>query len=218
MESSRPKGLDILIRKVAAHDEQAFITLIELTLPRITRIIRRHAGDAPLEEIEDIQLEVLVKIWFKASTFSGRSRVGSDPDATAYAWICRIADNTRKDHFRGNKWKERVPTESELWREEDDPENEPSPLEQYPDPAAPNPEKVIIKSQGIGEFMAELSPVECRIIEYLHRGYSQKEIAASLGMTPSAISQHMDKLKTKGRDFMDRSILPGDNDGPFFDP
>ncbi len=206
MDKSRPEELDSLLRKIAEQDKAAFTDLYSLTERRIRNYLQRRAPYLPESEIEDVLAEVYLGIWKGASSYTGKTPVGGNTEAVANGWMFRLAYNKLLDYFRKKKHShEHVILESDMTPDPENPDKELSPFERLPDISSHTPEQALINRQGIEEFRAGLTPLEQRIFDLRMEDFSQKKIADKLRVTPSAVNQHLRKMKNKARAFLDQA-------------
>jgi RNA polymerase sigma-70 factor (ECF subfamily) len=86
-----PQSDDILIRHVAARDEQSFRVLMQRHMPRAIRLAQRIVNNAA--EADDIGQEAFMRVWNHAADF--------DPERARFTtWLYRIVVNLSVDRAR----------------------------------------------------------------------------------------------------------------------
>ncbi len=83
----------------------------------------------------------------------------------------------------------------------DDEENEVALMDILPDDGAPDPEQIMIEQES-AQLMAQsvekvLSPLEYRVLELFLRGQDYRSIALSIGKTPKAVDNALQRIRRK---------------------
>jgi RNA polymerase sigma factor (sigma-70 family) len=215
MDIARLEELDSLLRKIAGQDKAAFTALYSLTERRIRNYLQHRAPYLPESEIEAVMGDVYLGIWKGASSYSGKTPRGGNPEAVANAWMIRLARNKLFYYFRKDRISRKHEIlESDMTSDPENPDKDLSPLERLPDSSSPGPEQALTSRQGIEEFRAGLTPLEQRIFDLQMEGFPQKEIAKKLSVTPSAVNQHIRSIRNKARAFLDQAGPPGNQKRP----
>jgi RNA polymerase sigma-70 factor, ECF subfamily len=141
---------EILIRLIAARNENAMRALYERHKDGVFRFVVRIVKDEP--RAEDVASEVFFEVWRRAGTFEARSRVGT--------WLLGIA---RFKAWTANRTRRHVSLDDAV-------------VEQIEDEAE-NPEEALLRldrGAAIRACLARLSPQHREIIELVY--YHEKTI------------------------------------------
>lgn len=173
-----------LIFATARGDTSEFNLLIELVRKPLTVYIR---GKTSLDdyEVDAIFNVIMMKVWKSAWTWKGVS---------AWGWVYTVAKNTVKSYLRKIR-KEKAVDETSLIQVKDGQEIQ-TPYEMAISEDI-NPERAVISKENLAELYASLDPKEKTILDCIAEGYSQKDIAEKLGLSPGRVSQITKFIKTK---------------------
>ena len=142
--------------------------------PQMLRFVRARGGG---DEAEDL----LQELWLKAST------IESGPIAEPLSYLYRMADNLLLDRRRAQQRRAR--------REE-----EYCGLDDSPAPGisgVPSAERMLVARERLRLVETQLAALGTRTASIFHRyrvdGISQRDIAAELGLSLSAVEKHLQK-------------------------
>ena len=150
-------------------DEHPYIELIERHRAAIGRICRSFGRT--VEDREDLRQEILLHLW---QVWKRRR-----PARVDFAWLYRVALNTAIDWRRQRQ--RQVPT---------------VPLEGFDLPDDP-----LLREQAahLRALVAQLPAAERRLIELYLDGFSARESAVLLGISPSNVDTRIGRIKEKLR-------------------
>ena len=160
----------------------AFTTRISSIAPRLTRQARHLAACNPIHTADDMQQNMLLKLWEQASK---NPQYLSQPDVHLFAFATWKG---RSLATSGRTYSKYIEAESFVADEEGD---EISAFEfiSTDDPESRDPAEIFAENETFQQALALLNPTERKIVEMLYQGYSQVEIAAELGVHKSYITQ-----------------------------
>ncbi|GHU01094.1 RNA polymerase sigma factor [Alphaproteobacteria bacterium] len=178
-----------LMELVAKGDRAAFAELMDLLMPRALRFVARLTGDA--EEAEDIVQDVFIRVWVKAGKWRKQG------DGSAKSWIYRLLYNRTIDVLRRKKRMVLLP---DGW----DVADEASPL------AADALAEQEMQDSLMIRAMAGLPTQQKAAVQlFYYDGLSQKEAAASLGLSLSAF----EALLFRAREGLKRRVSAQNTEG-----
>ncbi len=146
----------ILLRRVAAHDQQAFEVLYTRYAPRLAGYLDRRLGQEYL--VDEVLNDVMLALWQDAAS--------CPPTVSLAAWLFGIARNKARMVWR------RASSSPEL-------------LNMYEDDSQDNPEMLLLHQEqgGLLARVLDALPLPQRaVIALLLEGYSQEEIATLNGI------------------------------------
>ena len=164
-----------LTQKIAAKDEGAFKHLVELYRSSVLNTCYRILGNR--EDAEDVAQEVFVKVYRKAKSFRGESRLST--------WLYRVAVNLSLNQLRNRRWNRYLDilTFSEDRTEEITNALE-APERDRPDLQFEEKERQRILTEALGTLKGKQ-----RVAIILHKfeGLSHQEIAEIMHVSPSSV-------------------------------
>ncbi len=172
IREAEPPCDEELLRLTAAGDRESFAQLVELHQKRVVQLAARLLSSA--DQAEDVAQDAFIRVYRAAGKFK--------PQARFSTWLYRIVVNLCHDQRR--RWKLRLSSFEE-------------------EPAAPaessRAEREEISAR-VHAAMEELAPRQ-RAVLVLHRfeGQSYREIAASTGLSESAVESLLVRAYAKLR-------------------
>lgn len=149
--------------------ERTFNAMLETHGRTLRRIARTHA--ASRGEEEDLEQEILLRVWRALPSFRGESALGT--------WLYRVALNTVMTYHRSAARR---------------------PATEGSDAAAeiPAPSDTAQREAGVlHEFMATLPPVDRSVLLLRLEGVGNQVIAEVLGVSTGAVGVRLHRLKKK---------------------
>jgi len=172
-----------LIKRIASNDHVAFKALVELYQSSVLEICYRLLNNQ--EDAEDVAQEVFVRVFQKARSFRGESKVST--------WLYRIAVNLSLNYRHKQKWNRYLDilTLSDTTREDAATRLE-APEKDRPDRRIEEKER----NRVLSEALASL-PERQRVAFVLHKfeSLSYKEIADVLGTSVSSVESLVHRAK-----------------------
>ncbi len=146
-------------------DSRTFLSVLEACKGIIYKIARSYCRDE--EDRKDLIQEIITQLWLSFPRF--------DDSRTLSTWVYRIALNVSISSYRRDtRYRSALPQAIFLMTEESD---DPTPVEQ------------------LYAFIRELKEIDRAIILLYLEEKPQHEIAGILGMTPSAVSTRMMRIR-----------------------
>lgn len=187
-------SLHALIRAVAAGDQDAFTELYNQYFPRLVRYVLNRVSSLDEAEAESIVQDVMFCVYRKAGTYNGNS------DAQATSWLYRITHNRTIDITRAMRRFQEVELDA------DD-----RPMSELPDPDNENDDDTR-RAEEVDEeirqylnlFIQSLTPREREVLALKVKGLRSNEIAEIVGVSAPRITQLMQNIQRKAREFFDK--------------
>ena len=173
-----------LVKRVLAHDREAFDAFFEGYFPRLYRFARTRLGDDPDTTKEIVQV-TLTKAIRKLATYRG--------EAALFTWLCTICRNEIAEHY------ERVARERRhVVLTEDGPDIRAA-VEAIAAPESDDPESNFRRLETMRLIQVALDQLPAHYTnalewKYLY-GYSVEEIAAKLGVGLEAAQSLLARAK-----------------------
>lgn len=171
-----------LVRKARVGDPEAFDRLVEISTPRLYRIVRRFASDRG--EAEAIVQETWLRAW--------RALPRSVKDRPVAPWLVRIAVNVARDI-----WRKKKPLDfADVGGEEDFLQDE-----------RPGPEERISQKEALERLVRGVERLrpEYRMVIALRyeSGLSYQEIAGVLNLPINTVRTHLHRAKSMLRRWLE---------------
>jgi len=195
MAKKEESGLNALLRSVAAGHLDAIVEIWDIVFDKITGFILARFQVFDESEVEGIISRTILKLMEKAYQYRGTT------DKQAMNYIFTIAKNIAIDLA---KKKGRTPYLDDLLidpqgaKTTDELMDELLSIQEPHSKQARSIEDQIDDLLGIEELIDELTEREREVLSLLAEGYSQREIAMALGVTPGRVSQLVRKIREKG--------------------
>jgi RNA polymerase sigma-70 factor (ECF subfamily) len=161
---------EVLIRRIAARDAEAFTILYHRYAPRLAGFLQPRLVQPAL--VDDVLHETLMVVWQDAARFRGQAQLST--------WILRIAQ--RKAHQARMTYQRACP------------------LPVLPLAAAPeDPEALLLQQERthtVHHLLAALAPAQRTVLELTYvQGWSRPAIAAHLGCSVSTIQTRLHQAR-----------------------
>ena len=154
-----------LVDRAARGDRQAQQAVLEAQYAFVRNMLFRLAG--PIEDLEDLQQTVLMRILSKLPTFRGESSFKS--------WVGGICVNEVKNHFRQRRSRARLQSSARI--------------ESLPGEIEPNSEHQVASNESSRQCQSALAQLSAdqrtAVVLKLGYGYSIEEIAQMMGSARS---------------------------------
>jgi RNA polymerase sigma factor (sigma-70 family) len=161
---------DVLIRRIAARDPEAFTMLYQRYAPRLAGFLRPRL--VRLDLVDDVLQETLSVVWQDAARFRGQAQLST--------WIFRIAQ--RKAH-QARVASQRVCALPVL----------------PPDAAPEDPEALLLRQERtrtVNCIVATLPPPQRAVLELVYaQGWSMPAIAVHLGCSVSTVKTRLHQAR-----------------------
>jgi RNA polymerase sigma factor (sigma-70 family) len=150
----------------AGSDSQEFESLFREYWAYVYRILKRLVGDPA--EAEDLALETFLRLY-------QRSPIKQDGFQTG-GWLYRVATNLGLRSIRSFKRRERYEIEAGRFALEESPETRPAVIQEQAE-----------RQDLARQALAKMNERQAQLLTLRYSGLSYKEIAGSLGLSPTSI-------------------------------
>ena len=174
-----------LIERLKAGDQEALEAIFNLYSPKLYNIAHRMLGD--VADTEEVIQDVFWTAYRKAKTFRGNSQFST--------WLYRLTINAALGRIRRSKKNKEVEYEEFLPKFQQDGHHRVRPVIDWSDTLDESYAKQEIQ-QLLKEALDQLKPVDKSVVVLSDlEGMSDKEIAAALGVTISAVRTRLHRAR-----------------------
>jgi RNA polymerase sigma factor (sigma-70 family) len=147
-------------------DSQEFESLFREYWAYVYRILKRLVGDPA--EAEDLALETFLRLYQRSPFKEDGFQLGG--------WLYRVATNLGLRSIRSFKRRERYEIKAGRFALEESPETRPAVIQEQ------------VERQGLArQALAKMNERQAQLLTLRYSGLSYKEIAGSLGLSPTSI-------------------------------
>jgi RNA polymerase sigma-70 factor (ECF subfamily) len=174
-----------LIERLKAGDQEALEAIFNLYSPKLYNIAHRMLGD--VADTEEVIQDVFWTAYRKAKTFRGNSQFST--------WLYRLTINAALGRIRRSKKNKEVEYEEFLPKFQQDGHHLVRPVIDWSDTLDESYAKQEIQ-QLLKEALDQLKPIDKSVVVLSDlEGMSDKEIAAALGVTISAVKTRLHRAR-----------------------
>jgi len=174
-----------LIERLKAGDQEALETIFTLYSPKLYNVAHRILGEAA--DTEEAIQDVFLTAYRKAKTFRGNSQFST--------WLYRLTINAALGRIRRSKKNKQVEYEEFLPKFQEDGHHLVRPVIDWSNALDENYAKREIQ-QLLNEALEQLKPIDKSVVVLSDlEGLSDKEIAAALGITVSAVKTRLHRAR-----------------------
>jgi RNA polymerase sigma-70 factor (ECF subfamily) len=174
-----------LIERLKAGDQEALEAIFDLYSPKLYNIAHRILGD--VADTEEVIQDVFWTAYRKAKTFRGNSQFST--------WLYRLTINAALGRIRRSKKNKEVEYEEFLPKFQQDGHHLVRPVIDWSDTLDESYAKQEIQ-QLLKEALDQLKPIDKSVVVLSDlEGMSDKEIAAALGVTISAVKTRLHRAR-----------------------
>jgi RNA polymerase sigma-70 factor, ECF subfamily len=183
----RTSGKDdsALIERLKVGDQEALEALFNLYSPKLYNVAHRILGD--VADTQEIIQDVFWTVYRKAKTFRGNSQFST--------WLYRLTINAALGRIRRSKKNKEVEYEEFLPKFQEDGHHLVRPVVDWSNTLDENYAKQELQ-QLLKEALDQLKPIDKSVVVLSDlQGISDKEIAATLGVTVSAVKTRLHRAR-----------------------
>lgn len=174
-----------LIERLKAGDQKAFETIFNVHSRRLYGVAKRILGD--VADTEEVIQDVFWTAYRKARSFRGHSQLST--------WLYRLTVNAALGKIRRNRKNREVEYEEFLPKFQEDGHHLVRPVVDWSDTLEESYAKQELQ-QLLSEALDRLKPVDKSVVVLSDlEGMSDKEIAATLGVTVSAVKTRLHRAR-----------------------
>jgi RNA polymerase sigma-70 factor (ECF subfamily) len=174
-----------LIERLKAGDQDALEALFNLYSPKLYNVAHRILGD--VADTQEVIQDVFWNAYRKAKTFRGNSQFST--------WLYRLTINAALGRIRRSKKNKEVEYEEFLPKFQEDGHHLVRPVVDWSNTLDENYAKQELQ-QLLKEALDQLKPIDKSVVVLSDlQGISDKEIAATLGVTVSAVKTRLHRAR-----------------------
>jgi len=178
-------GESLLVERLKAGDQQAFEAIFNLYSPKLYGVAQRILGEGA--DTEEVIQDVFWTVYRKAKMFRGHSQFST--------WLYRLTVNAALGKIRRSKKSKEVEYEEFLPKFQNDGHHSVRPVVDWSDTLDEQYAKQEIQ-QMLANALDQLKPVDKSVVVLSDlEGMSDKEIAATLSLTVSAVKTRLHRAR-----------------------
>ena len=174
-----------LVERLKAGDQEAFETIFNLYSPKLYGVAQRILGE--VADTEEVIQDVFLTVYRKAKMFRGNSQFST--------WLYRLTVNAALGKIRRSKKNREVEYEEFLPKFQEDGHHSVRPVVDWSDTLDEQYAKQEIQ-QLLANALDQLKPIDKSVVVLSDlEGMSDKEIAATLSLTVSAVKTRLHRAR-----------------------
>lgn len=175
----------LLVERLKAYDQEALETIFNLYSPKLFRVAQRILGE--MADAEEVVQDVFWTAFRKAKSFRGNAQLST--------WLYRLTVNAALGRIRKSKKHKEVDYEEFLPKFEKDGHHSVRPVVDWSDTLDEQYAKQEIQ-RLLANVLDQLKPIDKSVVVLSDlEGMSDKEIAATLGLTVSAVKTRLHRAR-----------------------